>query len=149
VAAALPAHGHGHDGPDHDPDHDHEDTDPDTEATALAFQLVHGFQRAKLAAVLDMADLHDPRDTQWPETRWQDTYAGVAAADFWRARRAAASTPGARDHAEAEFGRCHGEASRSVDVLTAHPTLTPLGRRFAEALAETLAGWTPGTPRTR
>lgn len=127
VAAALPGHG-----------------DAEADATALAFQLVRGFQRAKLAAVLDMADLHDPADPRWPEARWQDTYAGVAAADFWRVRRAAAAAPGAREHADAEFARCHGEASRSVDVLAAHPTLTPLGRRFADALAETLAGWTPG-----
>lgn len=126
VATALPRHG-----------------DPERDAAALALRLVTGFQRAKLAAVLDMADLHDPADPHWPETRWQDAYTHVAAADFWRVRRALAAAGDGREHAEAEFARCQTDAARAVRDLAAHPTLTSLGRRFVDALIETLTEWTP------
>lgn len=115
--------------------------DPEAAAAALAVQLVGGFQRATLAAVLDVADLHDPADPHWPETLWQDAYAGMAVTDFWRVRSRTAPDARSRDEARAEFVHGHGRASEAVRILAAGTSLTALGRRFADALGETLAGW--------
>jgi uncharacterized protein len=115
--------------------------DAETDAAALALQLVAGFQHAALGAVLDMADLHDPADQHWPEALWQDAYAGVAVTDFWRARSRRAPSVQDRDAARAEFVHCHGRTAESVRILAAGVSLTSLGRRFADALTETLDGW--------
>jgi uncharacterized protein len=122
----------------------HYPEDPEAATAALAVQLVGGFQRATLGAVLDLADLHEPADPHWPETLWQDAYAGVAVADFWRVRSRTAPDAESRDEAHAEFAHCHGRASEAVRILAVGTSLTALGRRFADALGETLDGWASG-----
>ncbi|MFB7291667.1 FxsB family cyclophane-forming radical SAM/SPASM peptide maturase [Actinacidiphila glaucinigra] len=116
---------------------------PDT----LALLVAHEFQHVKLGAVLDLADLYDPQDTRLFHAPWrpdprplegllQGTYAHVAVAEYWRAQ-ARRDVPGAA----APFARWTRETAEAVDRLAGSGSLTPLGRRFADGMARTVAPW--------
>lgn len=125
----------------------------DPSASTLALLMIHEFQHAKLGAVLDMADLHDPHDTRLFEAPWrqdprplegllQGTYAHVGVTDFWRIRRFTALDPEERVHAEEEFALWFRHTLRATHVLAGSGSLTPLGLHFVEALRTTLEAWT-------
>ncbi|ACU76778.1 Radical SAM domain protein [Catenulispora acidiphila DSM 44928] len=122
-------------------------------ASTLALLMIHEFQHAKLGAVLDMADLHDPHDTRLFEAPWrqdlrplegllQGTYAHVGVTDFWRVRRFTALDSEEREHAEEEFALWFRHTLRATHVLAGSGSLTPLGLHFVEALRTTLEAWT-------
>lgn len=116
---------------------------PDT----LALLVAHEFQHVKLGAVLDLMDLYDPEDTRLFHAPWrpdprplegllQGTYAHVAVAEYWRAL-ARRGVPGAA----APFARWTRETAEAVDRLAGSGSLTPLGKRFADGMARTVAPW--------
>ena len=138
IGAALPVAGTGLKGPS---------------ASTLALLMIHEFQHAKLGAVLDMTDLHDPHDTRLFEAPWrqdprplegllQGTYAHVGVTDFWRVRRFTALDSEEREHAEEEFALWFRHTLRATHVLAGSGSLTPLGVHFVEALRTTLEAWT-------
>lgn len=114
----------------------------------LALLLIHEYQHVKLGAVLDLFDLYDPDDTDLYYAPWRDdprplegllqgTYAHIAVADFWRARRLL--DPG--DQAAAAFARWRCQTAEAIDTLAASGSLTPLGERFAEGMRATVLPW--------
>lgn len=113
----------------------------------LALLLAHEFQHVKLGAVLDLVDLYDPRDTRLYHAPWrpdprplegllQGTYAHVAVAEYWRAL-ARRGVP----EAAAPFARWTRETAEAADRLAGSGSLTPLGKRFADGMARTVAPW--------
>ena len=114
----------------------------------LALLLIHEYQHVKLGAVLDLFDLYDSDDTDLYYAPWRDdprplegllqgTYAHIAVADFWRARRLA--DPG--DEAAAAFARWRWQTAEAIDTLAASGSLTPLGERFAAGMRATVRPW--------
>jgi uncharacterized protein len=126
----------------------------------LALLLVHEFQHVKLGALLDIAELFDPADTQprhyapWrPDPRpleglLQGTYAHIAVVEFWRGRRLQLSGP-EHEKAETQFARWRADTAEAVVQLQKSGSLTPLGARMAEAMGQTLDPWLaePISPR--
>jgi len=124
---------------------------PPADGQALALALVHEFQHAKLAAVLDLVPLHDGS----PEARyyapWRDdprplgglfhgAYAFLGVTDFWRVQR---SLPGndTAEFATFEFARWRERVSRVLDVLAESGRLTAAGDSFVAGMRATVDGW--------
>lgn len=113
----------------------------------LALLVAHEFQHVKLGAVLDLVDLFDPDDTRLFHAPWrpdprplegllQGTYAHIAVAEYWRAL-ARQGVP----EAAAPFARWTRETAEAIDRLAGSGSLTPLGERFADRMAGTVAPW--------
>ncbi|MFI5550258.1 FxsB family cyclophane-forming radical SAM/SPASM peptide maturase [Streptomyces sp. NPDC051738] len=88
---------------------------PTSDPVRLASDLVRGFRLGALDALLDLCDLYDETDTRVGELL-ADVYAGVAT-DL------VSPDPEATRHTRAR-----------LDELTAAPSLTALGRRFADGM---------------
>jgi uncharacterized protein len=113
----------------------------------LAMLLVREFQSAKFGAVLDLFDLVDPADKQLCRTPWHedpgpvedllwDTYAQLAATEFWQARAGLDED----DQAEAaqRYSRGRADTAAAVGTLAGSGALTPLGLRFAGQLGASI-----------
>ena len=121
------------------------------DAQTLALLMIHEFQHVKLGALLDVYDFFDPTDDRLFYAPWrndarpleglyQGTYAHLAVAEYWRARRLDAAAP-SRAAAEAQFARWRTQTAQAVEVLLGSGALTAHGERFARAMGETLAPW--------
>lgn len=111
---------------------------------AFAATLVHEMQHTKLAALSDMVELHragpearyfapwrpDPRPY---EGLLQGTYSHLALADFFQRR--ALADPARRESAWAEHARYQVQVGAALPALVGSPDLTPVGRRFVDAMA--------------
>ncbi|WP_443066252.1 FxsB family cyclophane-forming radical SAM/SPASM peptide maturase [Streptomyces sp. NBC_01262] len=117
------------------------------DARTLALLAVHEFQHVKLGAVLDLMDLYDPQDTRLFHAPWrpdprplegllQGTYAHIAVAEFWRAQ-----TRLGEAGAAGQFARWSRETALAVERLAGSGSLTPMGERFATAMAATVEPW--------
>jgi uncharacterized protein len=114
----------------------------------LALLMIHEFQHVKLGAVLDLYDLYDPADDRLFHAPWRDdmrplegllqgTYAHLAVADFWRARRQV--TAGADSEVAGErFGFWHAHTCDAVDTLINSGSLTALGIQFVIQMRQSL-----------
>jgi uncharacterized protein len=122
----------------------------------LCLLILHEFQHVKLGAVLDFADLYDPRDDRRYHAPWrqdarplegllQGTYAHIAVADFWRRRMLA---PDARVAAEsaAHFQDWYPKTLAAAETLRDSGALTGLGQQFAAAMRRTLESWDTALP---
>ncbi|GGU80311.1 HEXXH motif domain-containing protein [Streptomyces filipinensis] len=115
-------------------------------ATPVAFAatLVHELQHTKLAALGELVELH----RAGPEARYfapwrpdprpydgllQGTYSHLALADFFQRR--ALADPTRRESAWAEHARYHAQVGAALPALVGSPDLTPVGRRFVDAMA--------------
>jgi uncharacterized protein len=114
----------------------------------LALLLIHEFQHVKLGAVLDLYDLYDAADDRLFHAPWRDdmrplegllqgTYAHLAVADFWRARREV--TAGADSEVAGErSGFWHAHTCDAVDTLINSGSLTALGIQFVIQMRQSL-----------
>jgi HEXXH motif-containing protein len=117
--------------------------------TALALALIREFQHAKLSAVLELFELHDPADKRSYRAPWQaetgpfewllsGAYANLAVTEFWRARAGL----GESDHAEARhrYECWRAYTVEAIETLTGSNSLTPLGDRFVEGMRIGISG---------
>lgn len=116
-------------------------------ATPVAFAatLVHELQHTKLAALSEMVELHragpaaryfapwrpDPRPY---DGLFQGAYSHLALADFFQ-RRALTVDAAHAEGAWAQYARYHAQVGAALPALVGSPDLTPVGRRFVEAMA--------------
>jgi uncharacterized protein len=112
---------------------------------ALAFQLICGFQKVKLGAMLDLYDLYDPTDDRlfpspWGEGKQQleglleSAYAHLAGLQFWRVRQRVA-TGAAAESAGQQFVRCQEDTAEVIETLAGSGSLTPLGVSFVNEMS--------------
>ena len=120
--------------------------------TALAVTLVHEFQHIKLGGLMHLLPLY--RDGSEPRyyAPWRDdprplsgllqgVYAFQGVTDFWRLRRRSAESAQLRDLAEFEFALWRERTWHASQVLRADTSLTNVGRRFTEVMANTMRTW--------
>jgi HEXXH motif-containing protein len=116
---------------------------------ALAVSLIHEFQHAKLAVLIDAVPLYrSGRDERfyapWREdprpvgALLQGTYAFLAVADIWRVRRA---RPALRAEAQEAFALWRSRVTEATQTLRDSGLLTAAGERFVAGMAATVAGW--------
>ncbi|MFF4874916.1 HEXXH motif domain-containing protein [Micromonospora sp. NPDC000668] len=130
---------------------------PDARSTAVT--LAHEIQHLKLAGLTDLFPLVEPGPEEsfyapWrPDPRPLDgllhgAYAHLGVAGFWRRQRLVEHDRAARHHAEVEFARWTRAAGETVQVLTARPRLTTVGRCLVDGMAPVLDRWArePVTP---
>ncbi|BAL87579.1 hypothetical protein AMIS_23590 [Actinoplanes missouriensis 431] len=112
----------------------------------LAVLLVHEFQHAKLGALLDLYDLHDPdsdaritvgwkTESRPVEAALQGVYAHAAVADVWRRR------VGHDPRAPELYAMYHRWTVDAVAALRETGALTPLGAAFVDRMAATIRSW--------
>ncbi len=114
---------------------------------ALAVMLVHEFQHAKLAALLDVVDLVDRDyrgrlqvgwrpDPRPPEAALHGIYAHSAVAEMWLAR---SERDGAdRAEAAANFRQYRDWTAAAIDALRTTGALTPAGDRILDLVGATV-----------
>jgi uncharacterized protein len=117
-------------------------------ADAVAVMIVHEFQHTVLGALLDLRDLLVPTaqrlavgwraDPRPVEGVLQGTFAHLAVADVWRSR---AARPGAAPSVGWQYEQYRRWTAQAVTALLGCGALTPDGRRFVAALAESVDGW--------
>jgi uncharacterized protein len=123
---------------------------------ALAEMLVHEFQHTVLGALLDLFDLFDRDHRRHVTVAWrtdprpiegalQGTFAHLAVADVWRVRSERA---GADTAATETYRRYREWTEAGIDTLVHSNALTPVGVRFVDSMAATVATWSSFT-RTR
>jgi uncharacterized protein len=116
--------------------------------TTLALALIREFQHVKLAAVLELFDLHERADHRSNRVPWQaergpiesllrGAYANLAVIEFWRAR----AELGEPDAAEARqrYERHRADAADAISTLTDSGSLSPLGVRFVEGMGAAIS----------
>ncbi|MBO1330024.1 HEXXH motif-containing putative peptide modification protein [Streptomyces sp. VRA16 Mangrove soil] len=118
-------------------------------ATGLAVTLAHELQHNKFAALLHLFDLFEPGGTELYYAAWRPdprplfglfhgAYAHLGVAQFWSRRRQTARDPGARAAADVQFARWRSAAREATRSVLGSGRLTPLGRRFADGMLDTL-----------
>jgi uncharacterized protein len=118
---------------------------------ALAVMLVHEFQHAKLAALLDVVDLVDQGhpgrimvgwrpDARPAEAVLHGIYAHLAVAEIWRAR--AERDGSQREAAAAHYRQYRDWTSDALDKIQTMNVLTTAGVRLVGLLGATMSGWT-------
>jgi HEXXH motif-containing protein len=118
---------------------------------SLALALVHETQHAKLAALLDLADLVRPGTTTlcyapWradprpPKALLHGAYAFLGVAGFWRRQREH-ERGSTRTRADSEYARWRDGTAQAVETLSCGPDMTALGYRFLAGMRATLTGW--------
>ncbi|MGW8777706.1 aKG-HExxH-type peptide beta-hydroxylase [Streptomyces sp. NPDC055796] len=120
--------------------------------TVLAVTLAHEMQHNKFAALLHLFDLFE-EGRQHPEERYyapwrpdprpllglfHGAYAHLAVAQFWGRRGETEPDPALRAVAHTRFARWRSGAREATAVILDSGRLTPLGRRFAGRMLETL-----------
>jgi HEXXH motif-containing protein len=124
------------------------------DAVQLAVTLVHEFRHSTLSAVMRTVTLHEP-DSRPLYAPWRDDprplaglfqglYAFTGVTDFWRRRSEVDSGP-ARKLADFEFALWSRQTSLTLQTVRQSGSLTPLGRRFTDRLAERFSGWQSST----
>ncbi|MFF9327716.1 aKG-HExxH-type peptide beta-hydroxylase [Streptomyces sp. NPDC014776] len=115
----------------------------------FAVTVAHEMQHNKFAALLHLFDLFDPGGPErfyapWrPDPRpllglFHGAYAHLGVARFWNRRREREAEGHARFEAHVQFARWRLAAREATLVLLASDRLTPLGRRFADRMLDTL-----------
>jgi HEXXH motif-containing protein len=116
----------------------------------LALTLIHEFQHAKLAALNDQVQLHEPDPTRRFYAPWRDDprplsgllqgiYAHVGVSDFWRIHRDRSDRDSLQAHVE--FARWRTQVEQAIAEVNRSGLLTPEGVTFIDALAGTLRPW--------
>ncbi len=119
------------------------------DAVSLAATLVHEFQHIRLGGVLHLTRLHEEDARERFYTPWRDdprpiggvlqgVYAFFGVTAFWRAL-ARAGAPDRR--AAFEFAYWRDQTWRTLCVLRDDLSLTAVGRRFVDGIAERLGPW--------
>lgn len=122
-----------------------------SDAATLALLLIHEFQHVKLGAVLDMLDLYDAKDVSLYYAPWRDdprplegllqgTYAHIAVTDFWRVRRTLDGGAEA-ERAAIQFAHWRSQTAQALKTLDGSGALTATGRKFVNAMAESVGRW--------
>ncbi|WP_432991313.1 HEXXH motif domain-containing protein [Dactylosporangium sp. CA-233914] len=125
---------------------------PDS-AADLALLLIHEYMHAKLGALLDLVDLVErdrPASRAGFHAPWrldprpagallQGIYAHAGVTDYWRMRRH--GPDGDTRRAAAQFAYWRAMNRIALDALINSGELTPIGKRFALILRNTLDGW--------
>ncbi|MFG2951566.1 aKG-HExxH-type peptide beta-hydroxylase [Streptomyces adustus] len=121
-----------------------------TTATGFAVTMTHEMQHNKFAALLHLFDLLEPGPegfyAPWrPDPRpllglFHGAYAHLGVARFWARRSESEPDPGLRAEAQVQFARWRLAAREATLVTLGSGRLTPLGRRFADRMLDTLDG---------
>lgn len=109
----------------------------------FALALIHEFQHGKLAALTDLAQLHEPDRSRHLYAPWRDDprplvgllqgiYAHVGVTAFWSSMRGSLA-------ADVEFARWRAQVDRALDEVRPSPLLTPAGRDFVAAMTASMA----------
>jgi len=121
---------------------------PPRDGVAFAAALVHEFQHAKLAALLDLVTLHQPDHDRLYYAPWRPdprpargllhgAYAYLGLTDFWGRQAELADGPAA-DLAFFEFALWRDQVWSALSALESSGALTEPGRRFTAGMRSAL-----------